>query len=134
VAAHRRFRSIFGEPRLRSLVKQLVEYYLTERYDQGLGSELITAAVCRPSPVMLCSDVSAGISRADRAGLADGWVASLSGNVREWEDSCDGIGQSANCLLRGGCFSDNGSLTCAFSYGYGRDIAYGFVGFRCCSP
>jgi hypothetical protein len=32
---------IFGEQHLRYLLKQFVEHYLTERYDQGIGSRII---------------------------------------------------------------------------------------------
>ena len=74
----------------------------------------------------------------DFAGVYD-----LSGNVDEWEDSCNGSGQSASCHLHGGAFEGNSStndyLTCGDDIYAGRYIArsnvlYGVVGFRCCSP
>jgi formylglycine-generating enzyme required for sulfatase activity len=66
----------------------------------------------------------------DYAGVYD-----LSGNVYEWEDSCNGTGQSVYCRLRGGSFVAGGYLTCAdnsLRYVY-RDFADGNTGFRCCS-
>ncbi|MBN1611735.1 MAG: SUMF1/EgtB/PvdO family nonheme iron enzyme [Polyangiaceae bacterium] len=63
-------------------------------------------------------------------------VFDLSGNVWEWEDSCDGqTGQSDYCRLRGGSFYLVGSdLWCAFAYGYSRLYRSNDVGFRCCAP
>lgn len=67
-------------------------------------------------------------------------VYDLSGNVREWEDSCDADG---GCRMRGGSFgglSDN--LRCTYAIadnreegGLGSNRAYAdtYVGFRCCS-
>jgi len=43
-------------------------------------------------------------------------VYDLSGNVSEWEDSCDTTRQSGNCLIRGGAFNYSGSyLTCGYA-------------------
>jgi putative transposase len=36
---------IFGERHLRYLIKEFVEHYLTERYHQGLGGQLIRKQV-----------------------------------------------------------------------------------------
>jgi len=81
-------------------------------------------------------------------------VYDLSGNVFEWEDSCNGAtGQTDDCLLRGGGYGDGGAdLECGFTLdvftrSYGADLECGFtldvftrsygadngIGFRCCS-
>jgi formylglycine-generating enzyme required for sulfatase activity len=69
-------------------------------------------------------------SEASYAGAYD-----LSGNVWEWEDSCDGAGQSSHCRLRGGCFYDNSlDLSCGYDSGFPpRSDAEFSVGLRCCS-
>ena len=59
----------------------------------------------------------------------------LSGNVWEWEDSCDSTAQSASCYIRGGCFNAvSGSLACGVNYGFARGGVYNSIGFRCCAP
>ncbi len=66
-----------------------------------------------------------------------GGVYDLSGNVWEWEDSCNGnAGQSDMCRSRGGSFHVvDDSLRCDSGVGYtDRDFQYGGIGFRCCSP
>lgn len=62
-------------------------------------------------------------------------VYDLSGNVLEWEDSCDSIEQTANCRLRGGSFNGRSNeLVCGFDInGYRNDAGVTF-GFRCCAP
>ena len=60
-------------------------------------------------------------------------VYDLSGNVREWEDSCTGSGPMATCRLRGGAFWDQGPLACGRDDGDQRASAALYVGFRCCS-
>ena len=61
-------------------------------------------------------------------------VYDLSGNVGEWEDSCDGTGRAVSCSVRGGYFGNYSLvLSCGFDYNRTRDFAYNFVGFRCCS-
>lgn len=60
----------------------------------------------------------------------------MSGNVREWEDACDGSG---NCSTRGGGFLDSGgtgtgaSLACTSAVLEGRMTAARDRGFRCCA-
>jgi len=69
-------------------------------------------------------------------------VYDLSGNVAEWEDSCDGTtGEDDQCHLRGGSFVygsdivDTDDLNCAGAYsnGYRRGYALRAFGIRCCS-
>jgi formylglycine-generating enzyme len=58
-------------------------------------------------------------------------VYDLSGNVMEWEDSCDG----SYCHLRGGSFNTipAGYLACGILQPGESLGADGYVGFRCCS-
>jgi formylglycine-generating enzyme len=61
----------------------------------------------------------------------------MSGNVSEWEDSCDGYtDEEDSCGTQGGSFgiADTGShLVCTTGQGYRRDVAAPRIGFRCCS-
>ena len=63
-------------------------------------------------------------------------IYDLSGNVWEWEDSCNGTsGPSDNCLLRGGAFfNDRNALECGFSTYGPRYLTLNYFGFRCCAP
>ena len=58
-------------------------------------------------------------------------VYDLSGNVEEWEDSCD----ANSCRLRGGSFSSISSdtLCCDASDNASRDTSLNYYGFRCCA-
>lgn len=61
-------------------------------------------------------------------------IFDMSGNVLEWEDSCDGIG---NCRVRGGAFDfSSGSISsCGNDDNYTQfDFANIYTGFRCCGP
>lgn len=67
-------------------------------------------------------------------------VYDLSGNVFEWQDSCDKYEDGKDrCRFRGGSYissygSDNGNaLRCNYDIAGSRDDAYGNLGFRCCS-
>jgi formylglycine-generating enzyme required for sulfatase activity len=61
-------------------------------------------------------------------------VYDLIGNVWEWEDSCDGAGQLANCRLRGGCCNNVISwVVCGCSGSDARNYVGTPVGLRCCS-
>jgi sulfatase modifying factor 1 len=68
-------------------------------------------------------------------------VYDLSGNVSEWEDSCDAtVGNLDSCRIRGGAFTDGDYHTSSSSYlscGHGlsdlRSAAQYVIGFRCCS-
>ena len=76
--------------------------------------------------------------------LAYNGVFDLTGNVWEWEDSCDGAtGQSDNCHIRGGTIANCASWRCDYPYnielcGYTNDSftrneVDALTGFRCCS-
>jgi formylglycine-generating enzyme len=62
-------------------------------------------------------------------------VYDLSGNVWEWEDSCDGTAGDSYCRLRGGSFADNGDkgLPCDSDNPDSRYDERPWIGFRCCS-
>ncbi|WP_437669312.1 formylglycine-generating enzyme family protein [Sorangium sp. So ce131] len=61
----------------------------------------------------------------------------MSGNVREWEDSCSGdVGPEDDCTTRGGSFDSGDSpeqLQCSAREGSKRADTYHGIGFRCCS-
>ena len=76
------------------------------------------------------------------AGAADPALRDMSGNVYEWEDSCDAnVGSADHCLIRGGGYLTPGppgnmNLSCV---GTGSTLlrnsdTFVDVGFRCCSP
>jgi formylglycine-generating enzyme required for sulfatase activity len=58
----------------------------------------------------------------------------MSGNVAEWEDSCNAqAGASDLCRLRGGSYlSTNAQVTCAADDSITRSTTAPNIGFRCC--
>jgi formylglycine-generating enzyme required for sulfatase activity len=91
--------------------------------DDYAGTNYMTVAV---GTLLTCQSSVTGYS-----GVYD-----LSGNVFEWEDSCNEAGQSAYCRLRGGSFYfyAGSYLGCGYA-GYNRrgDVS-DLVGLRCCAP
>jgi len=61
-------------------------------------------------------------------------VFDLSGNVWEWEDSCEGdLGLGDYCRIRGGsCMSPEGYASCGWEMLGSRGEGLDPVGFRCC--
>lgn len=62
-------------------------------------------------------------------------VLALTGNVREWINSCDPVNDpSASCLAMGGAYLDNDHYEgqCDISFTVPRDGANASTGFRCC--
>jgi formylglycine-generating enzyme required for sulfatase activity len=58
----------------------------------------------------------------------------MSGNVAEWEDSCDGAAPSASCHLRGGALdSSPKELRCDAPAAAPRSATSETIGFRCCA-
>ncbi|MCA9623839.1 MAG: SUMF1/EgtB/PvdO family nonheme iron enzyme, partial [Myxococcales bacterium] len=60
----------------------------------------------------------------------------MSGNVAEWEDSCNGAtGASDLCQTRGGAYNNDNNaqqLRCDSNIVNARDTAAAHIGFRCC--
>jgi hypothetical protein len=63
----------------------------------------------------------------------------MSGNVLEWQDSCDqngGARENDICAFRGGSYGKGGATdqACGAAYTAARNAAFDDVGFRCCWP
>jgi formylglycine-generating enzyme required for sulfatase activity len=60
----------------------------------------------------------------------------MTGNVGEWEDSCDATaGASDNCHIRGGGYKEQGAaVACNVSRTSARNATPEDVGIRCCYP
>jgi formylglycine-generating enzyme required for sulfatase activity len=59
----------------------------------------------------------------------------MSGNVEEWEGSCNGSNSKDDaCLTRGGAFTHlEGDLMCASNVGTTRGTNSIIIGLRCCA-
>ena len=88
-----------------------------------------------------CNTKSGAVAPVDRdSGCSGGYpgLVDMSGNVREWEDSCDQGGKEADrrCLTRGGSHAHDkpNELSCTAAIENARKEAPPDVGFRCCWP
>ena len=85
-----------------------------------------------------CNGLDYGMNGPNKVQAALGCVGSapglfdMSGNVREWEDACDG----SDCRVRGGSFDspggEDGELPCTGNMVLSRYDKDDFTGFRCC--
>lgn len=83
----------------------------------------------------LGSDVAQEVGTAQACEGGYMGVYDLSGNVREWEDSCETTnGATDKCYRRGGGYKDNAAaLQCASQSTSPRDSTTIDLGFRCCA-
>jgi formylglycine-generating enzyme required for sulfatase activity len=92
---------------------------------------------------VVLSDQAGNFTAYTHVGCQGGVVGAyqMSGNVAEWEDSCDGAEADASCRLRGGSYAaedDPTSLSCLAARTEqrvppaGQAAALADVGFRCC--
>ena len=108
--------------------------------DQGLASQQpgVCPSVANPNPVHAC----AGVLDASMASylLCQGGVVGLygmSGNLAEWENSCDDPGNPTTCHVRGGSHCESGTaaggaLRCDELASLPVKYQDCDVGFRCC--
>ncbi|MBI2394389.1 MAG: SUMF1/EgtB/PvdO family nonheme iron enzyme [Deltaproteobacteria bacterium] len=61
-------------------------------------------------------------------------VVDLSGNVKEWESSCDGSApaRTTGCRVRGGAYADGTATTCGEDLSAAAETRLPGYGFRCC--
>lgn len=93
------------------------------------------AAACQDGTIKPPRTAPAGTKLACDGGYAG--VLDMSGNIQEWEDSCDGAtGSADNCRVRGGMIYDDtpSALACASGRALARNTRNDHTGFRCCSP
>lgn len=107
------------------------DYPYGDAYNAGLcnGSGFGAGA---PVEVQTSSGSPNATTTSCEGGSPDLWQ--MSGNVREWVDSCDGnTGPNDNCRLRGGSYlSDQAGLRCDANSTETRDTSAPDIGFRCC--
>ena len=102
------------------------DYELGCSVDSSVIPLELTKEVCKVTDAM-------GVAYDFCLGGAPG-VYQMSGNVAEWEDSCNGANGAADiCRIRGGSFaSDQSELSCGADTSIKRDTRTAQIGFRCC--
>jgi formylglycine-generating enzyme len=93
------------------------------------------AAACQDGTIKPPRTVPAGTKLSCDGGYSG--VFDMSGEIQEWEDSCNGTaGTSALCHVRGGMIYDStpADLACASPRTLTRETKNDHTGFRCCSP
>jgi formylglycine-generating enzyme len=101
-------------------------------YPYGSG---YVAAACQDGSIKPAKTVPAGTKLGCEGGYTG--LFDMSGEVQEWEDSCDGTsGTGDSCHVRGGMIYDAtpSDLTCATPRALARNTKNDHTGFRCCSP
>lgn len=87
---------------------------------------------CRFTDVSIASVYELNSCQSDQPAYRG--VYAMTGNVREWIDSCDRTAEPPACLALGGSFGDNDSFEgrCDFPVRHALDRTFFGVGFRCC--
>ncbi|MBI5534458.1 MAG: SUMF1/EgtB/PvdO family nonheme iron enzyme [Deltaproteobacteria bacterium] len=84
-----------------------------------------------------CTDsASASSAVGSKAACEGGFpgIFDMSGNVSEWEYSCNGTNVNSRCRLRGGSYADTGAaVACAAAADDKRLTRSPTIGLRCCS-
>jgi sulfatase modifying factor 1 len=92
------------------------------------------ATACNGTDNGVASPLAVGAKPACAGGFPG--LVDMSGNLSEWEDSCDGTTDGNDmCRLRGGAYiNPESDLRCDAVGGTYRNFWYHFAGIRCCAP
>jgi hypothetical protein len=112
------------------------QYGVLSTVSQG---QTVSCYVLGPPPATVAACGAAFAEGSCVGGSSTNIVFDMSGNVAEWENSCNGAtGQTDNCAVRGGAYDTtpgSTSLTCASSSAQmpvPRQTSAADIGFRCC--
>ena len=103
--------------------------------DQYNGEACVGDGYDKQPAFQLGSDVAQEVGTAQSCQGGYPGIFDLSGNVREWEDSCETTdGPNDKCYRRGGSFRDNAAAQmCASQFTSVRGTTAPDLGFRCCA-